>query len=113
MGIIKDILNLKEGAMSVQVTITGKQYKLTAHRISDGVVCFTPNGFKGSERMQCRVKQALHSMACITKYDIAEKHVQIGLLLANLQEALQDAGAEGVQIKSELERLLDVETFHE
>lgn len=113
MGIIKDILNLKEGAMSVQVTIAGKQYKLTAHRITDGAVCFTPKGFEASKGMQCRLKQTLHSMSCITKYDIAEKHVQIGLLLANLHEALQDAGAEGVQIKSDLERLLDAETFHE
>ena len=113
MGIIKDILNLKEGAMSVQVTIAGKQYKLTARRVTDGVVYFTPQGFKASKGMQCRLKQALHSMACITKYDIAEKHVQIGLLLANLHEALREAGAEAVQIESDLERLLDAETFHE
>lgn len=113
MGIFKDILNLKEGAMSVQGTIAGKQYKLTAHRSSNGVVYFIPNGFEGSEGMKCRMKQALHSMSCIAKYDIAEKHVQVGLLLANLHEAPQDAGAEGVQIKSDLERLLDAETFHE
>lgn len=113
MGIIKDILNLKEGAMSVQVTITGKQYKLTAHRIADGVVYFTPKGSKASKGMQCMMKQAMHSMSCIAKYNIAEKHVQIGLLMANLHEALQDAGAEDVQIKSDLERLLDAETFHE
>lgn len=112
MGIIKDILNLEEGSMDVEVSIAGKEYKLSAHRIAAGGVYFTPSGFKEPKASQCRVKQALHSMVCLAKYDINEKHVQIGLIMANMHEALQEAGAQDAQIQSALERLLDKENFY-
>lgn len=113
MGIIKDTLSLGEGSMVVQVTVAGKEYKLSAHLIADGVVCFTPSGFEGSKGVPCRAKQTLQSMYCLTRHDLSEKHVQIGLLLANMHEALRAAGAQDEQIRSALENLLDKENFRE
>lgn len=108
MNVIADAMNLSVGAQTrVFVKALQVWHCLNARRVTDNCVYFTPEGADEVTRIRCEMAQAKHALIAreITKPG-EELASQIGLILANIHEALAVKGMPDVACEKAVFTLL-------
>lgn len=108
MTAIVDAMNLSVDARCrVYVNAAGVWHTLNARRITDHCVYFTPAGADASTTIRCEMTQARHAL--IAKKIVKpgeELECQIGLIMANIHEALAAKGVPDSDAEAAVFKLL-------
>lgn len=108
MGVIVDALNLAVDAKAqMYVKAAGVWHTLDARRVTSECVYFSPAGVDDTTRIRCEMAQCRHALIAMKIVKPGEElDCQIGLIMANIHEALAVDGVSDTDAEAAVYELL-------